>query len=302
METNAPRSAGFYDFLGWVEANKQRVVIYAGVLCLIALAAGIWVWRGGQSEIEAEEALSAIRVDGPLPAGTGDLLAKIAAEYSGTSAAGKALLRSGTAYFAEGQFAKARQQFEAYLRDFGDTPWVAEAVLGVATSLEAEGKTAEAINKYKDFLNSYGTAPSADIARFNLARLYEQSNQLQLALETLQKMAVPSAPNTQPSPSAQEAQMRIRALLTKHPSLMPAPAAPTAQPRPPAQPPLVLKPQDPPGGATPQVIVNPAQPTPGQPNPPGTQPQIIVNPAQPAPAPAAPTQPAPTPPATTPAK
>lgn len=300
MDSNAPRTAGFYDFLGWLETNKQRVAIYTGLLCLIALGIGVWVWRSGQSEIEAEEALSAIRLEAPQPAGTGDALAKIAAEYSGTSASGKALLRSGTAYFAEGQFAKARQQFEAYLREFGATPWVADAVLGIAASLEAEGKTAEAISKYKDFLNSYGTAPSADIARFSLARLYEQSNQLQLALETLQKMATPSAPNTQASPSAQEAQMRIRALLTKHPSLMPAPV--TAQPRPPAQPPLVLKPQDPPGGATPQVIVNPAQPTPGQPNPPGTQPQIIVNPAQPAPSPAAPTQPAPTPPATTPAK
>jgi tetratricopeptide (TPR) repeat protein len=298
MDSNAPRSAGFYDFLGWIEANKKRVAIGAAAVLFAVLVVGILVWRSGEREVDAELALSAVPMptspSDPVAPGTGDAFAKVAAEYSGTQAAAKALIRAGTAYFAEGKYAKAREQFDAYLREFGATPWVPEALLGIAASLEAENKIPEAITKYKDFLSTYGTAPSADMARFNLARLYEQSNQPQLALETLTAMLKAQTAGGPPSPSAQEAQMKMRALLAKNPGLMPTNAAPARAPQ---QPPLVLKPQEP-GGATPPVIVNPAQPTPGQPNPSGEAPKIIVNPTapgsgQPTPAPSAPAQPAP---------
>ena len=88
-----------------------------------------------------------------------------------------------------------------------------------------------------------------------------------------------------------QAQAKIRAIYTKNPALMPAPvtAAPTVRPAVQQQP-LVLKPTDAPAGtpAQPQIIVNPAQATPGQPNPAGNAPKIIVNPAPATPAPATP--------------
>ena len=88
------------------------------------------------------------------------------------------------------------------------------------------------------------------------------------------------APNQAPSPAAQEAQAKIRAIYLKNPALMPAPVA-TAPPMRPGvqQTPLVLKQQDAPAGGSPQVIVNPATPTPGQANPAGEAPKIIINPA-----------------------
>ena len=267
METNAPQSAGLYDVLGWIDANKKRVALGVLVVAVVALGVGIFVWQRGQRAIQGEEALAGLKMPySPLEApaaGTGDALAKIAADYPGTPAAAKALLRAGTVYFGEGNFAKARASFDSYLREFGATAQVKDAVFGLAACLDAEGKSAEAIAKYKDFITNPAYAADAvgDMARFNLVRLYEQSNQPQLALEVLTKMIGTPAPNQPPSPAAQEAQAKIRAIYTKNPALMSVPTA-----------------------GSPQVIVNPATPTPGQAIPAGAAPKIIVTPTTPAPA------------------
>lgn len=283
MDKDAPQSAGFYDFVGWLDSHRKHVLLGVGIVAIVAIGVGLFVWRQGERRIEAEKKLSALSMPynplDPVEPGTGDALAKLAADYPGTQAGAKASVRAGTAYFAEGQYAKAREQFNAYLREYGNTPWVSEAFYGVAATLEAEGKTTEAIEQYKDFLTKYGNSPAADQARFSLARLYEQANQPQLALETLNKMVNPQ----QPTPAMQEAQMRIRQLMAKHPSLMP----PAVTPAPGGQPQVVV-PQG--GGSSPQVIINPSQPTPGQPNPPTPTP-VPVAPA-PTPAPATPTPPA----------
>ena len=289
METNAPQSAGLYDVLGWIDANKKRVALGVLVVAVVALGVGIFVWQRGQRAIQAEEALAGLKMPySPLEApaaGTGEALAKIAADYPGTPAAAKALLRAGTVYFGEGNFAKARASFDSYLREFGATAQVKDAVFGLAACLDAEGKSAEAIAKYKDFITNPAYAADAvgDMARFNLVRLYEQSNQPQLALEVLTKMIGTPAPNQPPSPAAQEAQAKIRAIYTKNPALMSAPAPNAMRPGV-QQTPLVLKPTAAPAAGSPQVIVNPATPTPGQANPAGAAPKIIVTPTTPAPA------------------
>lgn len=289
METNAPQSAGLYDVLGWIDANKKRVALGVLVVAVVALGVGIFVWQRGQRAIQGEEALAGLKMPySPLEApaaGTGDALAKIAADYPGTPAAAKALLRAGTVYFGEGNFAKARASFDSYLREFGATAQVKDAVFGLAACLDAEGKSAEAIAKYKDFITNPAYAADAvgDMARFNLVRLYEQSNQPQLALEVLTKMVGAPVPNQPPSPAAQEAQAKIRAIYTKNPALMTAPAPNAMRPGV-QQTPLVLKPTAAPAAGSPQVIVNPATPTPGQANPAGAAPKIIVTPTTPAPA------------------
>ena len=116
METNAPQTAGLYDVLGWFEANKKRVATGAVVVAVVGLGVGFFAWQRGQRVIQAEQALAGLKMPySPLEApaaGTGDALAKIAADYPGTSAAAKALLRAGTVYFGEGNFAKARASFD----------------------------------------------------------------------------------------------------------------------------------------------------------------------------------------------
>ena len=222
MDSDAPPSAGFYNFLGWIETNKKRVAIGAGVAAFVALAIGLYVWHSSESALEAEEALSAVKMPfspvEPAAPGTAEALAKIAAEYPKTPAAAKALLRAGTVYFGDGNFGKAREQFTAYIRDFGDTPWVPQAVFGLAACLDAENKTAEAITKYKEFAASYSGDPSADQARLNQARLHEQNKEPQLAFEILSKLAQ-NNPQQGYSPVAAEAQQKVRDLMLKYPGL-----------------------------------------------------------------------------------
>ena len=224
MEAGTPPSAGFYDFLGWLETNKKRVAMAAVVLFIVAIIVGFFVWRNGQREIEAEEALSSIKVavaptDLPAP-GSAEAVAKVAEEYPKTSAAPKALLRAGTIYFDQNNFAKAQEQFDKLLRNYGDTPWVSAALYGTAATLDAQNKPAEAITKYNDFLRAYPNDPAADQARLNLARLYEQTKQPALALDLLKKMT--DGQHAAFSPSTAEAQERIRELYAKNPSLIPS--------------------------------------------------------------------------------
>ena len=241
MDSDAPPSVGFYNFLGWLETNKKRAAIGAGVVLFAGIIVGLWVWHNSERATEAEEKLSSVRMpfsplEAPAP-GTGDALAKIASDYPKTPAAAKALLRAGSVYFGEGNYAKARAQFDTYLREFGETPWIPEAVFGLAACLDAENKTTEAITKYNDFVKNYASDPSADQARLNLARLQEKNGQPALALEVLTKMANPQQPGY--NPAAAEAQEKVRELYAKYPELMTPPPAPT---RPPGQPPLMVPP------------------------------------------------------------
>jgi len=230
MESGTPPSAGFYDFLGWLDVNKKRVAIGAGILAIVGVILGFMVWQSGQQEINAEEALSSVRMPfSPmeLPAvGTAEALVKVAEEYPKTLAAPKALLRAGSVYFDTGNFPKAQEQFDKFIRTYGETPWVPQAVYGIAASLDAQGKATEAIAKYNDFLRSYGTDPVADHARLSLARLYEQTKQPALALEALNKIMAGAQTAGGMTPAAGEAQEKIRQLYAAHPTLIPSNPAP----------------------------------------------------------------------------
>ena len=97
MESGTPPSAGFYDFLGWLDVNKKRVAMGAVVLLIVGIVAGFFVWHSSQQEIDAEEALSAVRMpftpsEQPAP-GTAEELVKVVEEYPKTAAAPKATMR-----------------------------------------------------------------------------------------------------------------------------------------------------------------------------------------------------------------
>src|SRR5205085_3942183 len=245
-----------------------------------------WVWRSGQKELEAEESLSAVRMPfSPLEspgAGTAEALVKVAQQYPNSRAAAKAHLRAGSVYFGEGNYSKAREQFDAYLRSPSDTPWVPEAVFGVAASLDAENNVSEAVVKYKDFIERYPGDSSADQARLNLARLYEMNNQAREALELLTKIVNPGTPQPMASPSAAEAHERIRALTLKFPSLTPSNPAPAFR----TDRPLVLKPE---GTLPPQTPTTSIKVTTNGPN---SAPPINLNPT---PSPQVPVAPNPAP-------
>lgn len=223
MESEAPPSTGWYNFLGWLDANRKRVILGAAIVAIVAAGIAIAVWWKDQRQLKAAEALSAVRVPfNPMETPdvrVADEYLKVSQDYSGTKAGAQALLKAGSVYFANGQFAKAQEQFQRFLKEYSDTPWVSTAQFGIAASLDAENKTTDAIARYNDFLRAYANDPAADEARLSLARLYEKANQPAQAIETLSKMT-----NAAPfSPIGGEVQDRLKALYAKHPNLAPAP-------------------------------------------------------------------------------
>ena len=263
METEAPPSVGLYNLLGWFETKKKLLVqIVAGALVAAAVL-GFLVWRSGQKQIEAEQALSAVHMpfspsDLPTP-GTADALAKIAADYPGTAAAAKATLRAASVYFGDGNYAKATEQFDSFIRNYSDSPWVSQASYGLATCLDAQGKVTEAITKYEAFIKTPGADVLGDQARLNLARLYEQNKQPAQALELLTKM---TSAQQGYNPAAAEVQEKIRELYTKHPDLVPKPTPPPSIP-PQIMAPTIVSPST--SGVPAPTILSPTpQPTPGK--------------------------------------
>ncbi len=233
MEPDSPPSAGFYNFLGWLDVNKKRVALGAAGLALLGAIIGVVVWRSGEREVEAAQALSAVRIPfspaEPLPPGTAEAFLKVNQDYPKTKAGGDALLRAAAVFFDQENYPKALETFERFLRNYTETPYSAQAVFGIASCLDAQNKTAEAIAKYNEFLKSYPAEPAAEQARLNLARLYENSNQPAQAAEALNKILS----GGQTGPTAAEAQERLKGLYAKHPNLAPPPppsATPTLNP------------------------------------------------------------------------
>ena len=226
MESEAPPSAAFYNFLGWLNANKKPLGWF---VLAVAAVIGFLVfrdWKKDQNEIAAAEQLSNIRLPynaGELPPpGTDDALVKLAAEHSGTSAGAHAQLLAGSTFFAEGKYAEAQAQFEKFLGEHGDSPWAVSAKYGLATSLDAQNKTNEAIAKYEEFIKRYPNDPVTDHAKLGAGRLYEQSGKPEQAVEIYDKMlkSTMNNPNSY-NQTAMDAQERLKELFTKNPALAP---------------------------------------------------------------------------------
>lgn len=269
MESEAPPSAGWYNFLGWLDVNKKRVAIVAAILALVAALVAVMMWRSSQRKDEAALALAGVKHapgDPATPALAENYL-KVAQEYENTPAAAQALVRAGATYFAAGEYQKAQDAFARFLNNHSDSAWVSQAQYGLAACLEAQGKNPEAIAKYSDFLKSYSADPAADQARFSLSRLYEKTSQPAQALDVLTKMTNGLPPF---SPIAGEVQERMKAIYAKNPALAPPPVQ--------RMPPMM----------TPSMLTNNVQVTP---QPPTTNVAVPTPGAAPtvAPVPAAPT-------------
>jgi tetratricopeptide (TPR) repeat protein len=281
MEQSAPPSAGFYNFLGWLDVNKKRVAIGAAVVVVIGLVAALLIWRNSEQDNEAALALSAVRVPfnptEAAPPGTAEAFLKVAEQYPSTPSAPQAVLRAATVYFANGQYPQAVEQFNRFLGKYGDTPWVPQARYGIAASLDAQGNAQEAINRYNEFIRTYPSDPAVDEARFNVARLYEKANQPAQAIEVLSRMT-----NAGPfTATGAEVQERLKSIYKQHPELAPKPVA-TPTPGRGNDVPLMLQnvPRAPqPNTPAPTVTPTPAPATPGAPNAPGT-PAIKLQPPQ----------------------
>src|ERR1041384_2351861 len=154
MGTDITSSSRFYDFLGWLDANKKRLLAAVIVLAVAGLVTAFMVWRGNQREAEANEALSNAQPtrtsSRQLEAVPSESYLKVAREFSGTSAGARALLLGAVTLFVERKTTEAQAQFAKFQPEYPDNPLLPEAIMGTAACLDAQGKTAEAIAKYQE--------------------------------------------------------------------------------------------------------------------------------------------------------
>lgn len=214
--------------LSWIEVNKQRIMVAAGILAVAGFVAGIVLHFRNQKEEEASLALVALtrpldtaRAD--WTAKSGDFLA-IAEKYSGTSAAERALILGAGQLFLEGKPADARTKFEQFVSTFPNSELIPTAQLGIASSSDALNELDKAVQGYQQVITSYSTDPAATQARLSLGLLYETKNQPAEALKIYDEMAR-SGQNSVWTP---EVSFRREQLLVKHPELAPKPAAAAA--------------------------------------------------------------------------
>jgi len=187
MSSDVTQTAGFYDFLAWLEVNKKRVVAITVVAAVLALAISYSIYNKNQREIAADAAL--LKLGLPLtqteqaPTPTARDFEKVAIDFAGTAAAERALLESAGLLFSENQYPEALNQFKKFQAGYGSSRMLGIAAIGVAACLDAQNKTDEAINAYKDVLARFPSESVAGQARIALGRIYEAKKQPDAALK-----------------------------------------------------------------------------------------------------------------------
>jgi tetratricopeptide (TPR) repeat protein len=163
--------------LAWFEVNKKRIAIGAAAALLLIVFAIVLIQQHADREIRASEALSDVRVPArwgdPALTGVSEAYLKVAREHAGTKAGGRALLLGASTLYVEGRYKEAQAEFERFLREYPESPWLSQAALGVASCLDAQDKSAEAMQKYEEFRRRFASDTAVDEAKLALGRLYD---------------------------------------------------------------------------------------------------------------------------------
>jgi predicted negative regulator of RcsB-dependent stress response len=207
------------EFVAWLELNKKRVLFGVIVLAILIFAFAIYRWNRGQAEIAANAALLALENHAGRGQAAKDPAAQaylqVAASHQGTSAGAQARLLGAEALFKEGKYSEAKSQFEVFVREHGDNPFLPTAALGIAASLDSQDKTNEALLSYQNVVSSYPNSAVAGQAKLAIARLHEARNEPAPALRIYDELARPNTPTSWSS----EAGRRREDLLSRHPEL-----------------------------------------------------------------------------------
>lgn len=220
-------------FLAWLEQNKKRVALISSVVVVVVGLIAAIVYYQSQKEVRASEALSDVRVPfnptTPTPPGTVEAYLKVAQDYEGTTAAGRALLEAGSLLYIQGKYPEAEARYKQFLSEYPESPFLQQGMLGLASALDAEGKPTEAIAKYEELRRRFPTDSVIDETKLALGRLYEKQNPADAVKLYTELTALGSQ-----SGVGSEAGIRLADLMEKHPELAKtnAPPAPMTPPQP----------------------------------------------------------------------
>jgi predicted negative regulator of RcsB-dependent stress response len=228
MEAESTRSTELYlKVTDWLYVNRKKLIIAASTVVVLAVIIGLMAWQKAQTEAAAINKL----LDVPLTTIQSGQVASaqvapfldVAKQYPGTSAGEYAELLAAESLFLNGKYPEAHQQFSKFIDNHSDSSLLPQAKMGLAAALEGEGNTSGAAQKYQEVIMAYPTdANIISPAKLTLARLDEQLNKLDQALNYYTELARVNNPN---DPWSLEARERGELLLSKHPELRKAPPA-----------------------------------------------------------------------------
>lgn len=228
MNPEGSESTRSIEFLAWLEVNKKRLLIGAGVVAVVASVIAVWRAHAEAQERKANGALLAVAgssLSGESRRPTASEYLQVGEQYSGTKAATRALLLGAEALYREGKYVEAKAHFEKARELLGNDNLAGTAAYGIAVCLDALGKTNEAMAAYQDVVTQHASSASAGQARLAMAGLQEARGEYAQALRTYNEMT-----NRLVSGWSSEALMRRENLLSRHPELVPTNAPPAAAP------------------------------------------------------------------------
>src|SRR5580704_13556522 len=231
MDENVKQAAEMYRLVQWAYARRKQIITVTSCVVAVAAIIGIYFWHRNYKETSAAEALSQLKMPAlseTASANAADPYIQLANEYSGTTAAARALLVAGGILFDSGKYAEAQKQFNRVMQDYADFSLANVAQFGVAACLESEGKIPDATARYDEFIKRHNSDPALPEAKSALARLYVAQNKPDRAYELYSDVA---HGNNSDQLTAEEAALQAEDLLQKYPALAkPVSAMPFAQP------------------------------------------------------------------------
>lgn len=238
MEPNVTQLATHEKLWAWFETHMKETIWGVAVVVVVGLGVGFYFYHQSQRQLEANDALSSVLSRASAESNSStvpEALSKMAAEYSGTKAAARALLFAGGDLFAKGKYTQAKARFDSFLRQYPDSDFADQALFGAASCLDAMGKTNEASAAYNDIIQHHPNSDIAPEAKFALARLDQAQGKYQHAEDLYRELRQAQLFRS----IATESSMQLAELTAKHP-------APKTQSAPPAHPALTNLPAMPP--------------------------------------------------------
>jgi predicted negative regulator of RcsB-dependent stress response len=223
MQVQDVPTAYLFKLWPWVEANMNRLIYGAVIVVATGILIAFYFWQQNQKEIAAGQALTELVASTPPDSDASqlaDAYLKIAANFPGTRAGGRATMQGAAALFGAGKYTEAQAQFEKYLGTHPGDIFCAQAALGVAASLDAQGKTDLAAGAYQRVISGFSELNAVNVAKFALAQIDERQGKLAVA-ENLYEDVAHSDSN---GSFGSEAALRATELKTR---LQPAPASTT---------------------------------------------------------------------------
>jgi predicted negative regulator of RcsB-dependent stress response len=226
MQSQDAAAVYLFKLWPWIEANKKRILVGAGIIIAVILVFYFISSQREQNEIDAGKALTQAVVSGN-GGQLADAYLKIAADHPATLAGQRALLQAAATLFETGRYADAQTQFQNFLDAHADSAFSGQAALGVAASLDAQGKSDLAVAAYQRAVNSLSDTEGTGIAKLAIARIYETQGKPNDAL-SLYGEVMRANPNGALGSEASVWAMELQARPSSSAVSVPTPAAPAA--------------------------------------------------------------------------